>query len=134
MFKKKDRSKTQEKIIEKVIDIEARMEGNLKFNTPTNLRINGKFEGELETKGTLTVGEKADLKAKIIKGENIIIAGKVNGNIISSKRLELSPPAEVIGNIKAPILVVNEGAMLKGHCQMPIEEEKAESKKRPKKK
>ena len=124
MFKRKNKSKTQEKVIKKVIDIEARMEGNLKFNTPTNLRINGSFVGELETKGTLTIGEKADVKAKIIKGENIIIAGKVSGNIISSKRLELSAPARVIGDIKTPILIINEGAILKGKCQMPLEEQK----------
>ena len=121
MFKRKTKSKTQEKVKEKVLDIEARMEGNLKFNTPTNLRINGNFVGELETKGTLTIGEKADVKAKIIKGENIIIAGKVSGNIISTKCLTLSSSAKVIGDIKAPLLVVNEGAILKGKCQMPIE-------------
>ena len=121
MFKRKDKPNIEEKAQEKVIDIEARMEGNLKFNTPTNLRINGKFEGELETKGTLTIGEKADVKAKVIKGENIIISGKVSGNIVSSKRLKLSASAKVEGDIKTPILIINEGASLKGKCQMPIE-------------
>lgn len=134
MFKRKDKPKTEEKVKEKILDIEAKLEGNLKFNTPTNLRINGKFEGELETKGTLTIGERADVKAKVIKGENIIILGKVSGNIISSKRLTLSPPAKVIGNIKSPILVVNEGAMLKGHCRVPVEEGKSKSKESLKKK
>lgn len=128
MFKRRDEPNIEEKAQEKVIDIEARMEGNLKFNTPTNLRINGKFEGELETKGTLTIGEKADVKARVIKGENIIIAGKVSGNIISEKRLELSASAKVIGDIKTPILIINEGAMLKGHCQIPFEERKNKSK------
>jgi len=120
MFKRKVKPKTLERVREKILDIEGKMEGNLKFNTSTNLRISGSFVGELETKGTLTIGEKADVKAKIIKGENIKILGKVNGNIKSSKRLELSPPAMVIGNIEAPILVINEGAILKGDCQMPI--------------
>ena len=120
MFKRKVKSKTEEKVKEKILDIEAKMEGNLKFNTPTNLRISGSFVGELETKGTLTIGEKADVIAKIIKGENIIIAGKVNANIVSSKRLELSPSAKLTGNIKTPILVVKEGAIFKGQCQVPV--------------
>lgn len=130
MFKKSDKLKTGAK----VIDIEAGMEGSLKFSTPVNLRINGKFEGELDTMGNLSIGEKADVKAKIIKGENITIEGKVKGDIVSSKRLELFAPAKVIGNVKAPVLVISEGAMLKGRCQMPVEEEKTEPKKSSKKK
>ena len=101
MFKKNDKPKTDE-----IINIEAGMEGSLKFNSPINLRISGKFEGELETKGVLIIGEKADVKAKTIKGDNITIEGKVKGDIISSKRLELSATARVIGNVEAPILVV----------------------------
>ena len=121
MFKKNINLKTSEKII----DIETGMEGNVKFSGPVNLRISGKFEGELESKGVLIISEKADVKAKIIKGEEIKILGRVTGDIISTKRLELSAPAKVIGNIKAPIVVINEGAVLKGNCQMPIEDEKS---------
>jgi len=128
MFKKNDQPKTDE-----LINIEAGMEGSLKFNSPINLRISGKFEGELETKGVLIIGEKADVKAKTIKGDNITIEGKVKGDIISSKRLELSATARVIGNVEAPILVVQEGAMLKGDCSMPVEDaERKESTSRKK--
>ena len=121
MFRKNDPKQQQGK----VIDIESGMEGDLKFSTPVNLKINSRFEGTLETKGTLTIGEKADIKTKAIKGEDITIFGKVEGNIVSSKRLVLIPPAKVIGNVKTPILVVNEGAVLKGDCQMPSEAEKS---------
>ena len=130
MFKKRNTPTSTEKII----DIEAGIEGNVKFSGQVNLRISGKFEGELETKGHLTIGENADVKAKMIKGENIIILGKVKGDIICTKHLEISPPASVTGNIQAPLLVVKEGAMLKGHCNVPIEEEKDEAKKSSKKK
>lgn len=130
MFKKRHKPKTQDKFI----DIEARLQGDVKFSSPVNLRINSRFEGELETLGLLIIGEKADVKAKIIKGDNIIIVGKVKGDIVSSKRLELLSTAKVIGNIKSQILVVNEGAMFKGHCQLPIEDEKESTKERSKKK
>ncbi|MBU4468633.1 MAG: polymer-forming cytoskeletal protein [Candidatus Omnitrophica bacterium] len=109
------------------------MEGNVKFSGPINLRISGKFEGELESKGVLIISEKADVKAKI-KGEEIKISGRVTGDIISTRRLELSAPAKVIGNIKAPILVINEGAILKGECQMPLKDEEIEPKESSKKK
>lgn len=111
-----------------IINIDAGIEGNVKFSGPINLRLNGKFEGELETKGMLIIGEKADVKAKTIKGDIISIAGRVKGDIICNKRLELAATARVIGNVEAPILVIQEGAMLKGDCQMPIEAEKGERK------
>ena len=123
MFKKNDRPIAEGE----VINIEAGIEGNVKFSGPVNLRLNGKFEGELETKGTLIIGEKADVKVKTLKGDTITIAGRVKGDIISSKRLELAATARVIGNIETPLLLIHEGAMLKGDCQMPVEEERKES-------
>jgi len=135
MFKKDSKTAGEEK----VVNITAGIKGELKFNGPINLQISGKFEGELETKGTLTIGEKADIKAKIIKGENIIIFGKVKGNIVCSKRLEICKPARVVGNIKTPVLVIAEGAVLNSHCQvaiggdLPVDSRKAEHKEKPKK-
>jgi cytoskeletal protein CcmA (bactofilin family) len=113
---------------EKVIDVEAGMEGSLKFSSPVNLRINSTFKGELEMMGVLVIGEKADVKAKIIKGEEIIVAGKIKGNIECAKSLKLLASANVIGDIKTPTLIINEGAMLTGKCQVPFEQGKAEPK------
>jgi cytoskeletal protein CcmA (bactofilin family) len=48
-------------------------------------------------------------------------------DIVCSKHLELSTTARVIGNIETPLLVIQEGAMLKGDCSMPVEEERKES-------
>ena len=117
-----------------IINIDAGIEGNVKFSGPINLRLNGKFEGELETKGMLIIGEKADVKAKTIKGDIISIAGRVKGDIMCNKRLELTATARVIGNVETPILVIQEGAMLKGDCQMPVEAEKGERKENTSKK
>ena len=128
MFKKNDLPQTEDK----TINIEAGMQGNLKFTGPVNLRLNGDFEGDLEAKGVLIIGEKANVKAKTVKGDSITISGRVEGDIICSKRLELSASARVTGNIEAPLLVIAEGALLKGDCQMPVEavESKGSSKKK----
>lgn len=83
-------------------------------------------------KGVLIIGENADVKAKTVRGDTITIAGKVKGDIVCNKRLELSSSGRVIGNIETPLLVVQEGAILKGSCQMPAEEEKGPSKKKDK--
>ena len=113
------RRKVQSQQVEsgKVLDVDAAMQGSLIFRDPVNLRINGNFDGSLDTKGCLTVGENAMVKADI-KGEDITIAGKVNGNITATKVLRIVPPAHVLGDITAPVVSVDEGAILEGHCQM----------------
>lgn len=102
---------------EKVLDVDASMQGTMTFKDPVNLRINGKFEGKLDTKGTLTIGQNAEVKADV-NGEDITIAGKVTGNIIATQRLSLVAPADVKGDIITPSLSITEGSILNGSCQM----------------
>lgn len=102
---------------EKVIDINAQMQGSLSFSDPVSLRINGNFNGSLDTKGTLTIGSKAQVEANI-NGDNIVIAGKVNGDINANKMLVLMPTAVLRGNIITPKLNIVEGAIFQGSCQM----------------
>ena len=102
---------------EKVLEVNAEMQGELTFKDPVNLTINGTFQGKLNTKGTLFIGQKALVKAEII-GENITIAGKIEGNIFAGRRLKLIAPADVKGEIRSPLLIIEEGAILNGLCTM----------------
>jgi excisionase family DNA binding protein len=101
----------------KVLDVDASMQGTLNFKDPVNLRINGKFDGNLETKGNLTVSPTAQVFADII-GDNIIIGGKVKGRITAKERLTLLPSAVVEGDIYPVRLNVAEGAVFEGRCSM----------------
>lgn len=112
----RNRKETPESV-EKTIDINAQMQGTLSFKDPVNLKVNGNFNGNLETHGTLTVGASAFVEAHIV-GDNIIIAGKVRGDIIAKKMLVLMPSAVVNGNISTPKLNIVEGALFQGKCQM----------------
>ncbi|MGE4357187.1 MAG: polymer-forming cytoskeletal protein [Candidatus Omnitrophota bacterium] len=103
-----------------ILDIDASMQGNLVFKDPVTLRIQGKFEGKLETKGVLIIGENAEVKADI-SGEEIIIAGKVNGTLSASRELKIVSPAKVKAEIKTPLLHIEKGAVFNGVCQMPVE-------------
>lgn len=102
---------------EKTIEINAQMQGTLSFKDPVNLKVNGNFNGTLECKGTLTVGSSAFVEAHIT-GENIIIAGKIRGDINARKMLVLMPGAVLNGNISTPKLTIVEGAVFQGKCQM----------------
>jgi len=105
---------------EKILDVDASMRGSLAFRDPVNLRINGKFEGNLETKGNLMIGEKAQIKADI-NGESIVISGRVIGNVIASGNIDLTRTAYLKGDISTPRLSMQEGAILQGKCDMPDE-------------
>ena len=102
---------------EKILDVDASMQGTLAFKDPVNLRINGSFEGKLETKGKLTIGQNATVRADI-NGEEISVSGKITGNIIADKQLKVTSNAHIVGNITTPILGVETGAIIQGKCQM----------------
>ena len=102
---------------EKILEVNAEMQGELTFKDPVNLVINGTFQGRLNVRGQLSIGERANVKAEIW-GEDIVIAGKVEGKITAEKRIRLVPPADIKGEIRTPLLVVEEGAVLNGNCIM----------------
>lgn len=101
----------------KILDVDASMQGNLVFKDAVNLCISGNFDGNLDTKGNLLISEKAVVKANI-KGDSIIVAGRVIGDILVKKELKLLASAQMIGNIKTPSFSVQEGAVFQGHCEM----------------
>jgi len=105
------------KLEEKYLDVDAAMQGTMSFKDPVNLRINGKFEGNLDIKGTLTIGSTAIVNAEII-GDNIVIGGRVKGKITARESLTLLPTAIVDGDIFPAKLNVAEGAIFEGKCSM----------------
>lgn len=102
---------------EKILDVDASMQGTLAFKDPVNLRINGSFEGKLDTKGSLTIGQNATVRADI-NGEEITISGKVTGSIIADRKINVLSSAHIVGDITTPVLGVEPGAVIQGKCQM----------------
>jgi excisionase family DNA binding protein len=108
---------------DKTVEISAQMHGTLVFSDPVNLKINGLFTGSLKSKGTLTIGNTAEVQASI-EGDNIIIAGKLQGNVHATKMLVLMPTAVLKGDIKTPKLNIVEGAVFQGNCDMNVSVDK----------
>jgi cytoskeletal protein CcmA (bactofilin family) len=99
----------------------SRVTGQLSFQGPA--RIDGIVDGEVHCQGILTVGEGAELKAKIT-GQIVVIRGKVEGNVTAKERIELLAPARLIGNIDAPRLIIAEGVVFDGDCSMGVAKQK----------
>jgi cytoskeletal protein CcmA (bactofilin family) len=88
-----------------------------KVHCDTNLRIEGTFSGEIQCSGTVTVGEQGTVRSSII-AEEIVIAGKVYGDVTANRRLIMTGSGELHGNISASTLHIMEGSLLNGSVDM----------------
>jgi cytoskeletal protein CcmA (bactofilin family) len=95
-------------------------EGKLSFEGI--VRLDGKFEGEIRADDTLIIGDTGEVNGEIY-GNCVIVSGKVIGNINAKARIELKSPGKVYGNIKTPVLVLEEGVIFEGNCQMENRDE-----------
>ncbi|MCP4127047.1 MAG: polymer-forming cytoskeletal protein [Gammaproteobacteria bacterium] len=100
--------------MESILGKGSEFEGKLKFEG--TVRVDGKFKGEVQSKGTLIIGEEAMLEGDV-DVDSAVVGGKVEGNITVKTRLELHVPAIVTGNITAPVLIIQEGVSFNGNCQ-----------------
>lgn len=113
----KQKKKGHDDLDVKILDVDASMQGTITFRDPVNLRINGSFEGKLDTRGSLSIGENATVRADIT-GDKIIVAGRVDGNIVASESISVIAPARITGNLTTPTLNVSEGAVIDGSLAM----------------
>lgn len=99
----------------------SRITGQLNFQGPA--RIDGAVDGEIQCQGALTIGEGAEVRAKI-SGQVVVIRGKVEGNVTAKEKVEIATPGRLIGNIDSPRLVITEGVVFDGDCSMGVAKQK----------
>jgi cytoskeletal protein CcmA (bactofilin family) len=90
-------------------------DGKLSFGG--TVRIDGHFKGEINSDGTIIVGETAVIEADV-GVSYVVISGEIRGNILASKRVEIHAPGKVFGNISSPTVVMDEGVVFEGSCSM----------------
>jgi cytoskeletal protein CcmA (bactofilin family) len=81
-------------------------------------------EGEIQCRGKLTIGDGAEVRAKI-SGQVVVIQGRVEGNVVAQEKVELIAPARLYGNIDSPRLVITEGVVFDGDCSMGVAKQKS---------
>jgi cytoskeletal protein CcmA (bactofilin family) len=79
--------------------------------------IEGTVKGQINLQSDLRVGTKARVEATV-HAKNVTVEGRVTGDISADERVELVATASVDGNIKAPKIVVAEGARFRGNVDM----------------
>src|ERR1700749_4653869 len=98
-----------------ILSSDVEIKGSIKFQN--ELVIDGKIEGEIISNGILTVGENAEIRGEI-KTKSVTVLGKVHGNITVEERCELKTRAQLIGDLKAARLVIEDGATFVGKSEV----------------
>ena len=82
------------------------------------MRIEGKVRGEIFGDDVLILGEGAEIDAEIEVGTLIVRGGTLRGNVRAAQLIEVHAPSRVFGNLSAPQLLIDKGALFEGQCTM----------------
>ena len=85
-----------------------------------NVYLDGELEGSIDIRGgDLAVGPNGCIRANL-EARNIVVEGRVNGNLHGCERVELRKSAAVVGDILAQRVAIEDGAQLKGSVLVPM--------------
>lgn len=104
-----------------VLNYDVSVVGTLRFTD--DLLVDGSVEGEITSDGELTVGANASIQAgeknKVaVRTRSAIIHGKVVGDVVVTDRVVLAATAELVGDVTAAKISIEEGAVFVGMCRV----------------
>ncbi len=86
-----------------------------------DLRIEGDVTGTVELRNSsLTIGKEGRIKADVY-AKTVIVEGHMEGDVYASERISIRASAQVLGNVTAPRVGLEEGARFKGSVEMDQE-------------
>ncbi len=88
-----------------------------KITGGASVGIDGLVKGEINISSKVIIGETGEVKGNV-KADDIIIAGKVNGNIEARNIIEAQPTGQIFGDINANRLVIADGVLFEGNITM----------------
>ena len=90
-----------------------------------DLYLDGEVEGSIElTNHSVTIGPNGKIRASV-RAKDIIVHGKVDGNLYGGERVELKKSAVLVGDIFTQRIAVEDGAYFKGGIDTQKNEAKA---------
>ncbi|MCA3016598.1 MAG: polymer-forming cytoskeletal protein [Myxococcaceae bacterium] len=86
-----------------------------------DLVIQGTVKGKIALKESLFVEASGVVEADI-EVQNVDVAGRVTGNIAATDKVELKADCRVVGDVRAPRILIADGASFKGNVDMDVKE------------
>ena len=98
-----------------VIGHEAYFQGTL--TAKGSLRVDGRIDGSIVDAKLVTIGHAGKIKGDI-SCDVCSVSGDVAGNISALNHIELLSGSKVTGDLRAPKIHIEEGAVFNGNCSM----------------
>ncbi len=99
-----------------VIGISMKIEGNI--SGKEDLVIHGSVEGTIDFReNDVLVGEKGRVTANVV-AKNIRVEGEVKGELRGGEEITIKPTGRVVGDIRAPRVILKDGCQFKGSVDM----------------
>jgi cytoskeletal protein CcmA (bactofilin family) len=96
------------------VEIEGEIEGE------EDLVIQGRIQGKIVSRKDLTVDSSGKVEASITT-KNLAVSGMLVGNVVATERVEVRKEGKMVGDIKAPRVVIADGAKFKGNIEMGVD-------------
>jgi len=94
------------------------IKGNL--SGAEDLIIEGRVEGHITLRNHLTIESTGQIVAEIAI-HSLAVHGEVSGNIEAEEMVAINADAKVLADIRAPRVVIEDGARFKGRIDMDVE-------------
>jgi len=96
-----------------------------KLKSDEDLVVKGRVEAEITSTKALLLENSGIIKANA-QVHSARISGAIVGNLSAESRVEIAPDGRMVGDLNAPVIVINDGAAFRGRIDMPnFEEERA---------
>lgn len=115
-FSRGERTSRRGELLESAVGPSTSLSGVIKSDG--GLRIDGHFEGHIDVGGNVVVGEGGVVTVDVLIARNITIGGIVHGNIDCAGRLEILSSGQVVGDIVADAIMIDQGGAFQGASRM----------------
>lgn len=85
-----------------------------------DLLVEGRIEGTVSLKNHLSIEETGVVEADI-EVEDLTVRGEMKGDITAAQSVSVTANARVVGNIRAPRVIIEDGARFRGHIDMDVQ-------------
>lgn len=85
-----------------------------------DLIVEGRIEGAVKLANHLTVESSGVVQADV-DVEDLTVNGAVHGDTEASRSISINAGAKVEGNIRAPRIIIEDGARFKGRIDMDVD-------------
>lgn len=107
-----------------ILGTETEFSGELTFRD--NLVITGKFNGSINATGDLEISKEAICNVNNISVNSVVVSGKVRGDIVSQKFVEMKNGSTIQGNVTTSRIRIEDGVDFQGKISMVENAEKTD--------